>query len=148
MKFNRIIIYLCVVLITSLQSKAQEVLTLERAVQLALENNYDIRLTRNDIDIATNNVSRANAGMLPIVAGNFNANNTVSNTKQILSSGQSQERNGARNSNLTYGPVLNWQVFDGFGMFARYDQLKELQTLGETNFKVIVQTTLADVISN
>lgn len=148
MKFNRIIIYLCVVLITSLQSKAQEVLTLERAVQLALENNYDIRLTRNDIDIATNNVSRANAGILPIVTGNFNTNNTVSNTKQTLSSGQSQERNGARNSNLSYGPVVNWRVFDGFGMFARYDQLKELQTLGEANFKVIVQTTLADVINN
>lgn len=148
MKFSRIIICLGVALITSLQIKAQEVLTLERAVQLALENNYDIRLTRNDIDIARNNVSRANARMLPIVTGNFNTNNTVSNTKQTLSSGQSQERKGARNSNLAYGPVVNWQVFDGFGMFARYDQLKELQNLGETNFKVIVQTTLADVISN
>ncbi len=148
MKFNRIIIYLIVFLIPSLQGKAQEVLSLERAVQTALENNYDIRLTRNDIEIARNNASRANAGMLPIVTGNFNTNNTVSNTKQTLSSGQSQERNGARNSNLSYGPVLNWQVFDGFGMFARYDQLKELQNLGETNFKVIVQTTLADVINN
>ncbi|MHB1177347.1 MAG: TolC family protein [Daejeonella sp.] len=148
MKFNRIIIYLGVVLITSLQSKAQEVLTLERAVQVALENNYDIRLNRNNIEIARNNVSRANAGMLPIVTGNFNTNKTVSNTKQTLSSGQSQERNGAKSSNLSYGPVLNWQVFDGFSMFARYEQLKELQNLGETNFKVIVQTTVADVINN
>ncbi|MEJ7779188.1 MAG: TolC family protein [Daejeonella sp.] len=148
MKFNRTILYLIVVLITSMQSKAQEVLTLERAVQLALENNYDIKLTRNDIEIARNNVSRANAGMLPVVTGNFNTNKTVSNTKQTLSSGQSQERNGARNSNLSYGPVLNWQVFDGFGMFARYDQLKELQNLGEGNFKVIVQNTLADVVNN
>lgn len=148
MKFNRIILYLFTGLLASLSVAAQERLTLERAVQIALENNYDIRLTRNDIEIAKTNVSRANAGMLPVVTGNFSTNNTSSNTTQTLSSGVTQERNGAKNSNLSYGPVFSWQVFDGFGMFARYDQLKELQRLGETNFKLIVQTTLADVVNN
>lgn len=86
--------------------------------------------------------------MLPVVTGNLSTNNTVSNTKQTLSSGVSQERNGAKNTNLVYGPVLNWQVFDGFQMFARYDRLKELENLGEANFKLAIQTTLADVINN
>ncbi|MHB1179937.1 MAG: TolC family protein, partial [Daejeonella sp.] len=127
---------------------AQEKLTLEQAVQQALENNYDIKLTKNDVEKAKNNVSRANAGMLPVVTGNLSTNNTISNTKQTLSSGQTQERSGAKNSNLAYGPVLNWQVFDGFAMFARYDQLKELELLGEANFKLNVQNTLAEVINN
>lgn len=148
MKWSRIIFYLFTGLLMSLSTFAQERLTLEKAVQLALENNFDIRLTRNDIEIAKTNVSRANAGMFPIITGNFSTNNTISNTKQTLSSGVTQERNGARNSNLAYGPAFNWQVFDGFGMFVRYDQLKELQRLGETNFKLIVQTTLADVVNN
>ncbi|SKB82655.1 TolC family protein [Daejeonella lutea] len=148
MKWKTIILYLVVGVLASPFSRAQERLTLERAVQLALENNYDIRLTRNDIEIAKTNVSRANAGMFPIVTGNFSTNNTSSNTTQTLSSGVTQERNGARNSNLSYGPAFNWQVFDGFGMFARYDRLKELQKLGETNFKLTVQTTLADVVNN
>lgn len=148
MKFKGIILYLTTCFAVTLSSIAQERLTLEQAVQIALENNYDIKVTRNDIEIAKTNVSRANAGMLPIVTGNFSTNNTTSNTKQTLSSGVIQERNGARNSNLVYGPVLNWQVFDGFGMFARYDQLKELQQLGESNFRLTVQTTLADVVNN
>lgn len=148
MKFKEIILYLTTCFAVTLSSIAQERLTLEQAVQIALENNYDIKVTRNDIEIAKTNVSRANAGMLPIVTGNFSTNNTTSNTKQTLSSGVIQERNGARNSNLVYGPVLNWQVFDGFGMFARYDQLKELQQLGESNFRLTVQTTLADVVNN
>jgi outer membrane protein len=148
MKWNKLILYVVTGLLASVSTIAQERLTLERAVQLALENNYDIRLTRNDIEIARTNVSRANAGMFPIVTGNFSTNNTTSNTTQTLSSGVTQERNGARNTNLAYGPALNWQVFDGFGMFARYDQLKELQKLGETNFKLTVQTTLADVVNN
>ncbi|MEJ7692072.1 TolC family protein [Daejeonella sp.] len=148
MKWNTIILYLFIGLLASHSVRAQERLTLERAVQLALENNYDIRINRNDIEIAKTNVSRANAGMFPIVTGNFSTNNTNSNTTQTLSSGIIQERNGAKNSNLSYGPVFNWQIFDGFGMFARYDQLKELQRLGETNFRLIVQTTLADVVNN
>jgi outer membrane protein len=140
--------YIFLLLLLAGNLQAQERLSLEQAVQLALENNFDIKLNKNDVEQAKNNVSRANAGMLPVVTGNFSTNNTVSNTKQTLSSGQTQERTGAKNSNLAYGPVLNWQVFDGFEMFARYDRLKELEQLGEANFKLAVQNTLADVINN
>jgi len=140
--------YLLLFLLLAGTLQAQERLSLEQAVQLALENNFDIKLNKNDVEQAKNNVSRANAGMLPLITGNLSTNNTVSNTKQTLSSGQTQERTGAKNSNLVYGPVLNWQVFDGFGMFARYDRLKELEQLGEANFKLTVQNTLADVINN
>lgn len=139
---------LLIILLFSSITQAQEKLSLEQAVQIALENNYDIKLNKNDVEIAKNNVNGALAGMLPNVTGNFNTNNTVSNTKQTLSSGVTQERNGAKNSNLVYGPVINWQVFDGFQMFARYDRLKEFEQLGEANFRLTVQNTLADVISN
>ena len=148
MKLNKRILYLIAGLLLAGSSQAQEKLSLEQAVQIALGNNYDIKLNKNDVEQAKNNASRANAGMLPVLTGNLSTNNTISNTKQTLSSGQTQERSGARNSNLTYGPVLNWQVFDGFAMFARYDQLKELELLGEANFKLTIQTTLADVINN
>lgn len=141
-------LYIILILLLAGNLQAQERLSLEQAVQLALENNFDIKLNKNDVEQAKNNVSRANAGMLPVITGNFSTNNTVSNTKQTLSSGQTQERTGAKNSNLVYGPVLNWQVFDGFEMFARYDRLKELEQLGEANFKLTVQNTLADVINN
>ena len=140
--------YLVLILLFASNIQAQENLSLEQAVQIALENNFDIKLTKNNVEQAKNNFNRANAGMLPVVTGNFSTNNTVSNTKQTLSSGVSQERNGARNSNLVYGPVINWQVFDGFQMFARYDRLKELELLGEANLKLTIQNTLADVINN
>jgi outer membrane protein TolC len=140
--------YLVLILLFASNTQAQEKLSLEQAVQIALENNFDIKLTKNNVEQAKNNFNRANAGMLPVVTGNFSTNNTVSNTKQTLSSGVSQERNGAKNSNLVYGPVINWQVFDGFQMFARYDRLKELELLGEANLKLTIQNTLADVINN
>ena len=148
MKKKVLIKYLVLILLFASNTQAQEKLSLEQAVQIALENNFDIKLTKNNVEQAKNNFNRANAGMLPVVTGNFSTNNTVSNTKQTLSSGVTQERNGARNSNLVYGPVINWQVFDGFQMFARYDRLKELELLGEANLKLTIQNTLADVINN
>ena len=49
--------------------------------------------------------------------------------------------------NLSYGVALNWTVFDGFKMFARYDQLKELQKLGDAELKLAIFTKVSDVIS-
>ena len=128
--------------------KGQEKLTLTEAVQLALKNNYDILLSANDADIAKTNVSRGNAGMLPAITGTLNTNATISNTDQQLSNGQSQSRNGVKNSNMNYGVGLNWTVFDGFGMFAAYDRLKEQQKLGEAEFRFVVQNNIAEVINN
>ncbi|WP_026897812.1 TolC family protein [Daejeonella oryzae] len=130
------------------QSNAQEQLSLEQAVQIALQNNYDIKLNAVSLDIRKTNVSQGLSAMYPVVTGNFNTNNTIQNTSQTLSSGQLQERDGAKNSSLSYGPVLNWRVFDGFEMFARYDQLKELQKLEESNLRQTIQQTLVNVISN
>jgi len=126
---------------------SQQVLTLEDAVKIALENNYDIRISKNDVEIAENNVNRANAGMIPMVEGTLTNNHTVQNSAQTRATGERTERNGARGSSLNYGANLNWTVFDGFGMFARYDQLKELRSLGETNLQLTVLTTVGDVIS-
>lgn len=148
MKSKIYIKYLIALIILFSNAQAQEKLSLEQVIQIALENNFDIKLSKNSVDQAKNNFNRANAGMLPTVTGNFSTNNTVSNTKQTLSSGLTQERNGARNSNLVYGPVLNWQVFDGFQMFARYDRLKELEQLGQATLKLTIQNTLADVINS
>ena len=122
-KYGPLLIIICLLQISKIY--AQNRLSLEEAVQTALENNYDIKLNKNEVEQAKINVNRANAGMIPIVTGNLSTNNTLLNTIQTLSNGIVQERSGARNSNMVYGPVVNWQVFDGFQMFARYDRLNK-----------------------
>ena len=39
--------------------------TLSRCLELGLENNYSLRITRNEEQIAHNNATLANAGYLP-----------------------------------------------------------------------------------
>lgn len=147
-KIAFLFVLVCPIVIFIQKTNAQEKLTLQQAVAIALENNYNIKLTSNAVEIAKINKNPANAGMIPVVTGNLTTNNTLSNTTQTLSNGESQQRNGARNTNLSYGPELNWQIFDGFEMFIRYDQLKELQNLGEAGYRLTVQTTIADIISS
>ncbi len=130
----------------SLLSNAQEVLTVEEAVRIALENNFNIRIASNDVEIAENNVNRANAGMLPSITGNFSNNNTIQTGSQTRATGEVNTTRNGHGSNRSYGAVLNWTIFDGFRMFARYEQLKELEKLGEANLQLTVLTNVGEVI--
>jgi len=129
-------------------SQAQEVLTLESAIRTSLENNYNIRITRNQTEIDRNNVSLANAGILPVVGADLVNNRSIQETRQTQADGSVREVKDARNSNLNYGIGLDWTIFDGFAMFANYDRLKELQKLGETNMKATILNTVSDVVNN
>lgn len=126
----------------SVTSFSQEVLSLEEAVRITLENNYSIKIAENDLEIADRNVNRANAGMLPAVTGNLTENNSIQNSSQTRATGETTEITNGRGSNLNYGVGLNWTVFDGLRMFARYDQLKELEKLGDANLQLNVLNTL------
>lgn len=125
----------------------QDLLTPEEAVAIALENNYDIKLSKNDLKIDEQNVSLANAGLLPNLSGTFTQNNNIQNSKQVRTDGTVQELDNARNNSMSYGVNLGWTIFDGFRMFARYDQLKELQKQGETELKLMVLNRVSDVMT-
>ncbi|AWI26176.1 TolC family protein [Flavobacterium pallidum] len=130
-----------------IKTEAQTVLTVEEAVKTALENNYDIRIASNELSIDKTNVTLGNAGALPTVTANVVDNNGIQNSKQTRSDGTVNELDNAKNNSLNYGVGLNWTVFDGLRMFARYDQLKELQKLGEAELRLAILTRISDVIS-
>ncbi len=132
--------------IAKAQQPEQPLLTLKDAVEIALKNNYNIKLSQNNSTIASNNVTAGNAGMLPQLNGNFTDNNSRQSTKQTLNTGKYNNIN-AHNSNNSYGVNLNWTIFDGFGMFANYDQLKQLDKLGVLRLQDTVQRTVASVIN-
>lgn len=144
---NTIVYCLLVLMLTCGASFAQEKLNLHEAIQIALEKNYDIKLLANDLTISKNNANSAIAGVLPVVTGNLSTNNSIQNANQTQSNGTVTDINGAKNSNLNYGLSLDWKVFDGFGMFAAYKGLQELQKLGEANLQVTVLSTVFNVIN-
>ncbi|MHC0445282.1 TolC family protein [Flavobacterium sp. 3-218] len=137
-----IILFFCIV-----QTKAQEVLTIEQAMTIALENNFEIKIAKNNSKISETNVTIGNAGMLPTATANVTDNNSIMNSSQTRQDGTSTSLDNAKNNSLSYGVSLGWTVFDGMKMFARLDQLKELQKLGDAELKRTILVKIAQVNS-
>lgn len=128
------------------QSFSQEILTVEDAVKMALENNFDIQIASNNAKIDATNVSLANAGILPNLDAVLTNSNSILDTKQTQSDGSTKELNNAKNMNLSYGLALNWTVFDGFKMFAKHEQLKQIEQLGNTELQFTILNKVGTVL--
>ena len=133
------------VLLFALPMQAQEVLKLEDAVKIALQNNYEIKIASNVVKINQANVSTGNAGMLPNLGATITDTNGLQNVSQTRSDGTSSSLNNAKSSSLSYGVALGWTIFDGFKMFASLKQYKELEKLGEVRLKQTIITKVGDV---
>ena len=142
-KYKTLLQSLLMLVLYSPIAHAQNVLTLEDAVKIALENNYEIKIANNNLKIDKTNVASGNAGMLPKVTASVTDNNAIQNLSQTRADGTVLTRDNANNSSLNYGVGLDWTVFDGFKMFAKLDQLKELQKLGESQLKLAILTKIS-----
>ncbi len=144
---RRVLISLYLVICIVTVAIGQELLTVKLAVEIALENNYDIQLSKNELLVAKENKTYGNAGMLPSATADLAQNNSVQNATQIQNSGVERSLDNARNNNLTYGVNIGWTIFDGMGMFARYEKLQELEKQGDLQLKRTILATVGDVIT-
>ncbi|MDX6189253.1 TolC family protein [Flavobacterium sp. Fl-318] len=135
----------CFFCLTKVQ--AQEVLTIEDAMKIALENNFEIKIAKNNTKISETNVTVGNAGMLPTATASVTDNNNIQNSSQTRQDGTSTSLKNAKNNSLSYGVSLGWTVFDGMKMFAKLDQLKELQKLGDSELKRTILIKIGQVNS-
>lgn len=127
------------------KTNAQETISVQDAVKIALENNFEIKIASNNLLIDKTNTSKGNAGMLPKASATITNSNGLQNLSQTRADGTINKMDNAKNNNLNYGVALDWIVFDGFKMFAKLDQLSELQKLGETKLKGILLSKIGDV---
>ena len=138
-----ILLMLC---ITAGNATAQQLLRIEEAVAAALQNNYDIRLLKNESAIAALNNSYAKAAFYP----RLNATTTVlfnnNNQRQKLADGSERVGNGIRSNVENASLNLNWTVFDGLKMFATRDKLAELVKLGDLNIRNQLVNSISDII--
>ncbi len=142
MKLLRYIFFYCLIFCV-IDLHAQELLTPEEAIATALQNNYEIRLSRNDSIISAIDYSYANAAFLPRLNGNGGVILNNNNQKQKLADGSDRKANGIKSTNLNASIALNWVLFDGFKMFATRDKLKEYLLLGD----LIIKNQIIDIVA-
>ncbi|HMU70751.1 MAG TPA: TolC family protein, partial [Chitinophagales bacterium] len=83
----RLKIFLVAVLLSvSAFVQAQE-MSLQDAIQLALQNNYDIRIARSQQDIAASQNTAGNAGLLPSISASAGYSAELLNSEQQFVTG-------------------------------------------------------------
>ncbi len=128
-----------------LNAQAQQILTLNEALKLALENNFSIQVARNEAEISKNNNYAGAAGMLPTIAASANQDNVVNNTQQKFLNGTENNRDVAKSNQLNAGVELGWTIFDGLKMFATKNKLNQLQEIGELKMKLQIEQIFSRV---
>jgi len=121
---------LVVLIFGMLYSNAQEVLLLENAMKIALENNLGVKMIINQKQQAANRATYGNAGLLP---------------KADLNGGVSL---GATNSNLlSYngGLGFSYAVFNGLGSLNTFKKLKSQVDVAGIQLNLNIESTLLQV---
>ncbi|MBK7633815.1 MAG: TolC family protein [Saprospiraceae bacterium] len=136
-----------VLFLFSINGFSQQMLSLEDAISIAIQNNYNVQIARNAALIDKTNNTIGNAGMLPQVNLIFGNNNNINNTRQQFFSGDERTGNNVNTTNLNANLQLAWTVFDGMRMFATRERLKEIESAGQLNTMIQMENTIYQVMS-
>lgn len=126
---------------------AQEQLSIEEAITRGLERNLSVQIIRKGNEINTNNYQKSIGALLPVVSATFSKNFSVTDVEQQFLNDTSPREpiNNARSNTLDFSPTLRWTIFNGLGMFATRERLKELELLGEDELQVAIENTIASI---
>ncbi len=127
---------------------AQNILQVEQAIATALENNFSIKLLKNDSSSFALDNSYAKAAFLPRINSTTSLVYNNNNQKQTFQDGSKRESDGVKSNILNSSLNLNWTLFDGMKMFATKEKLAEFVQLGSLNIKNQIINTVASVTNN
>lgn len=144
MHYKKLLLIICLSL--PFLGFSQEILTKQEALEIALKNNFGIKIANNNVKIAKNNSSILNSRFLPSAAINSGADYRRNNQKIVFtdpSSGNDAERRGDGVITKTYNTSLgiNYTLFDGMGRKYNYKQLKETYNLTELQARQTIENT-------
>ena len=141
------IVFFSIVFLLQAPMFAQELITPEKAVSLALENNYGIKIAKTDVEIAENNADILNSGYLPTLTGNAGANYNLDDTEVGFSDGTNRVLNGAESSSYNASVDLDYTLFDGLGRSYDYKQFKETKQLTELQARETIENTIVQLFT-
>lgn len=135
-----------VILFTFFAINTASAQTLQEMINTVLENNYQINIVRNEAQISKNNNTIGNTGMIPSIGLNGGYSMSFDNTNQVFADGTTKDGNSAINTNLNVALMANWTAFNGLRVYAKRNQLKYLDELGQINSKFYIEQTVSDVV--
>jgi len=125
---------------------SQDTLTIDNAISLALQNNFNIQTAKNQQLITADYNTPGNAGMLPKISAMAAESKTSNKIDQEYFSAPEIKTNNAVTNTFNSSVTLSWTLFDGLKMFAVKSRLKRLEKIGELNYKQAIENIVAQII--
>ncbi|KAF0199704.1 MAG: outer membrane efflux protein [Bacteroidetes bacterium] len=146
MKVNILHILRLIIIIMPSVVQAQVPFTLQQAIDTALRNNFDIRIAKNNLEMAKISNSFGMAGGLPVVS--VNAGDNISNTyiNQQFADGTESDIVDQRENVINAGVTGSMVLFNGFRVIATKERLERLQNQSEIALNLQIQNVMADVM--
>lgn len=151
------LLVLFAICLTATTVRGQEVLTLNEALEAALEQNHEVQVQRVEMEIAGDRVSRGQAGQLPTVSLNGELTGSRSNQEitpgtlfsSMSGSGASPgtfEFNGVNATTLSTGLGARWVLYDGGKGRLRYKTLESGKRAADLQLQLEMERTLLSVV--
>lgn len=145
-RMTKLILYF-IVLLNSLAGNAQDVLRLQDAVNIALKNSLDIKLSKNDVEANTILNHKGIAGGLPVVTASLTDNEQISTINQKLNSGVNINRKAAATNNLNSNIAASILLYNGNRVVATKSRLEQLQKQSQSLLNSQVQDIVGSVMT-
>lgn len=129
---------------TFFQQLIAQPLSLRHCIEKGLQNNYSLRIVRNQQSIADENATRANAGYLPTVEarGGYDVSLDSRNSKAGGSVIRDRRMVG---QSASVGIFAEWTVFDGYKIQTNWARLNELKRQSAIQTRMAIEDYVADV---
>ncbi|MCC7400454.1 MAG: TolC family protein [Chitinophagaceae bacterium] len=135
-------IILCILIY--LQGPAQK-LSLPDAISIALKNNLDIQVLKNNVQVSQINNHIGMAGGLPVITGTVSDNEQVTGVNQKLNTGTVIKRSGAVGNTLNSGVSAGILLYNGTRVTTTRKRLEELQQQSQEYLNSEIQDLVAAV---
>ncbi len=130
----------------AIAGQAQPVqMSLQEILATGIENNFSLRIARNQQEISSNNFSLGNAGFLPSVDLRTQYSGTNTNTDRTDFDGQQSSMRNIHNTAANANLGLGWTIFDGFRVQTSYERLGALKEMGELNTRMALENMVANI---
>lgn len=126
------------------QEKKTDFISVQECISRALEANYSVIISNNNLEIAKNNVNFE--PFLPSLLASSRYNDNRLNQRNYTTTGDI-DKSTNRGTSAINGVNLGWRLFDGFSMFATHEKQIELLSQGEYNFRSVVENLVMAVSS-
>ncbi len=147
--FKRYIYISAIILSSAISSiQAQGLLSKQKAMEIAMEQNFDIKLSDLNIDIAESNTSIFNSGYLPTLTGNAGLTYNIDNVTAQFQDGRETSLKGANSDSRNFGLAFNWVLFDGFNRKYNMERNQENLNLSQLNARATLENVLLNLFTS